>query len=227
MSIIDNFPVSGKLPSVVNPQSIARVYFPRPGQSSQNFGAPVLGSVFGSLLSPFGSSAVQATLTPNANSSQGGLSVPGGSLFDGVMFSALASGSILFGAGEASTTGKVGIYATLVSLADQGNVSSSNFQAPNYQTLGEITISGQNNDGISYPWFLRLDMCGNTTSGLLQITKYGQINGTVTAPTTQASLTGVDFSRDIVMQIVCGVTFGATNSGNAGTLNLFSLVTTP
>lgn len=151
--------------------------------------------------------------TPSSTSNAGGLQVPGFAELNGQQFRARASGNILFGAGEASTTGKVGMYLS--------NALPS--ASPSYQTLIELTLTNQAQDGVYYPWALQMDMEGDTLSGILQLVKSGGINGTITTATQVSALTGISFSADPAFTLVVGVTFGASNDGNLANMYQFQI----
>jgi len=151
--------------------------------------------------------------TPSSTNNNGGLLVPGRSVLNAQQFSVLASGNILFGTGEVSTTGKVGMYLS--------NVASG--VAPAYQTLIELTLTNQALDNTYYPWSLRVDFEGDTQSGILSLVKSGQINGTVTTPTQVTALTGISFATEPAFTLVVGVTFGTSDAGNSANMYQFQL----
>ena len=193
--------VSPQSPSVITTSSTSAVYF---APTITGGGAAVV----------FGESSL--TPQPTSQSNQGALCLPGNGQFDGVLFSVIAAGSMAFGAGEASTTGKVGLYLS----------TALPTQSPNYQTLMEMTVINQAQDGVYYPFFMKLDLQGSSASGLLQIVKYGLVDGaSLVAPTQVTALTGINFQQEPSMRFVCGVTFGASNPGNTGILSQFQITT--
>ena len=207
MGVTVSYAVNGAAPVTVGGAGTGIFYFPNlPAASSWlPAGTPGVNAAV---------SSNQIGATPSATSNNGGLLVPGRSVLNGQPFSISAAGNILFGTGEVSTTGKVGLYLS--------NVAASN-TSPNYQTLIELTLTNQTLDNVYYPWFLGVDLQGDTQSGILQITKYGGINGTITTPTQVTALTGISFAVEPAFTIVCGVTFGASNSGNSANLFQFEL----
>lgn len=151
--------------------------------------------------------------TPSATNNAGGLLVPGNSELNGQAFRAVAAGNILFGSGEVSTTGKVGMYLS--------NVAAG--VTPAYQTLIELTLTSQAQDSVYYPWLLQVKMEGDTLSGILQLNKSGAINGTQTQGTQVTALTGISFASDPAFTLVVGVTFGATDAGNLANMYQFQI----
>jgi len=206
MGVSVSYAVNGANPVSVGGAGTGIFYFPNvPGANAWNSGAAGVNT---------GITSNQIGLTPSSTSNNGGLLVPGRSVLNAQQFSVLASGNILFGTGEASTTGKVGMY-----LSNVGPTNTS----PNYQTLIELTLTNQTLDNTYYPWSLKVDFEGDTQSGVLSIVKSGQINGTVTTATQVTALTGISFAVEPAFTLVVGVTFGASNAGNLANLFQFQL----
>lgn len=204
MGVIKSYQINGANPVTVGGAGTTIKYFSNaPGANVWNSGATGVNT---------GISSQFNGLTPSSTSNGGGLQIPGNAELNGQRFLLSASGNILFGAGEASTTGKVGLYLSF----DLPTATS-----PTYNTLIELTLTNQAVDGVYYPWYLNAELEGDTQSGILQIVKSGAINGTVTTSTQVTALTGANFSNDPGMTAVVGVTFGASNAGNSA--NLFQL----
>ena len=152
--------------------------------------------------------------TPSATSAAGQLLVPGNNQLNGQPFTVLASGNILAGSGGGSTTITVAIYA------NTGTVAS-----PTYTTLGTGAFSAEVLDNVAYPFSIKLDMEGDTLSGIVQGTQQVLIDNVVetsTAALTHA-LTGINFATNPPFGLVCGVTFGTSESGNSANLYRFSI----
>ena len=207
MGVIKQYSVNGLNPSTINTSGSSIVYFPDlPGANAWNVGAVGVNT---------GITSNTKGLQPTATNNAGGLQVPGNSVLDGQQFDIFSSGNVLFAAAEASTTAKVGLYLS--------NVAAGN-SSPAYQTLIELTLTNQALDGVYYPWYMNVKMEGDTQSGILQLTKSGAINGTVTGSTQVTALTGISFATDPAFTIVCGVTFGNAAAGNIANLKQFQVV---
>lgn len=211
MGVIRQYSVNGLNPSTVSTSGTSIVYVPDlPGLNLWNVGAVGVNTNV---------SSQYKGVAPTATSNAGGLQVPGNSELDGQLFSVVASGNIIFGTGEASTTGKVGLYLS---------TASPTSASPSYQTLMELTLTNQTLDNTAYPFSLAVDMQGDTASGILQLAKYGWINGTFTTPTQVTALTGITFQQTAPLTpaftLVVGVTFGAANAGNTINLKQFQLM---
>jgi len=203
MGVIKSYSCNGSAPVTVGGTGTPIKYFADlPPQNIWNTSAPGVNSELDS---------AQKGAVPSATSNKGGLTIPGPQL-NGNLFWAVASGNILFGAGEASTTGKVGMYLS---------TASASSAVPNYQTLIELTITNQALDGVYYPWTLAVDFQGDTLSGILQLVKSGGINGTITTATQVTALTGISFASDPAFTLVIGVTFGASIAGNSANMYQF------
>lgn len=151
--------------------------------------------------------------TPSASSNNGGLLVPGRSVLNGQQFRVQATGNILFGSGEASTTGKVGIYLS----------NDLPTATPTYHTIVEATLTNQTLDNTYYPWYLAANFEGDTQSGILQIAIESSMNGTYSGLAGVTALTGISFATEPAFTLVVGVTFGASNAGNSSNLFQFQL----
>jgi hypothetical protein len=205
MGVIKAYSVNGLVPSTITTSGSTIVYFPDlPGSNLWNVGAFGVNT---------GISSQFKGLQPTASTNAGGLQVPGNSELDGQQFEVLASGNVLFAAAEASTTAKVGLYLS--------NVAAGT--APAYQTLIELTLTNQTLDNVAYPWYLAVKMQGDTASGVLQLSKSGAINGTVTTPTQVTALTGISFATNPAFTLVAGVTFGNAAAGNQAQLKQFQV----
>ena len=154
-----------------------------------------------------------ANTTPSATSAAGQLLVPGSNRLNGQPFSVLAAGDITAGSGGGSTTITVAIYA------NTGTVSS-----PTYTTLGTGAFSAEVVDGVAYPFNIELKMQGSTLSGIVQgsqtvyIDNVSEASGALTH-----ALTGINFASEPPFGLVCGVTFGTSESGNTANLYRFSV----
>lgn len=205
MGVIKNYLINGAAPVTVGGAGTTVKYFANvPGSAAWLSGVTGVNT---------GITSNTQGVTPSATDNTGALQVPGNSVLNGQAFRASASGNILFGAGEASTTGKVGMY---LSNALPG-------ATPSYQTLIELTLTNQAQDGVYYPWTLAIDFEGDTQSGILQMVKSGSINGTATTATQVTALTGISFATDPAFSLVIGVTFGASNAGNLASMFQFQV----
>ncbi|HZS43347.1 MAG TPA: hypothetical protein VFA52_03990 [Candidatus Paceibacterota bacterium] len=208
MGVIKSYLINGGNPVTVGGVGTAIKYFANvPGAANWNSGVSGVNA---------GVSGAQTQgQTPSSTSNAGGLQVPGNNELNGQLFRVTASGNILFGAGEASTTGKVGLYLS--------NVAAG--VAPNYQTILEETITNQAQDGVFYPWTIDVYMQGDTSSGLLQFYKnaWSMINGTATSAAAGTPISGISFATDPAFVLVVGVTFGASNSGNSANMYQFQV----
>lgn len=209
MGVIKAFSVSGLVPSQINPQGTTVVYFPDlPGANLWNVGASGINA---------GVSSQFKGLQPSSTNNAGGMQVPGNSVLDGQRFDVLLSGDVLFGAGEASTTAKVGLYLS--------NVAPG--VSPAYSTIYEMTLTNQAADAVYYPFTMAVNMEGDTDSGILQLNvgAFSQINGGAGGGTVgpKSALTGISFAVDPAFTLVVGVTFGAANAGNISRLKQFQV----
>lgn len=206
MGVIKSYLINGANPVTVGGTGTGVKYFANvPGANAWNSGASGVNT---------GINGLQTQgQTPSASSNAGGLQVPGNNELNGQLLRVTASGNILFGSGEASTTGKVGLYLSK-------DLSTA---TPTYNTLIELTLSNQAQDSVYYPWSLVADLQGDTLSGILSIVKSGQMNGTVTTPTQVTALTGISFATDPAFVLVVGVTFGASNAGNSANMYQFQV----
>lgn len=212
------YAVNGLSPSTVGGTGTGLFYFPSPPTLNVwNSGAPGVNTNV---------SSNQQGGTPTSTNYTGQLSIPGNSVLNGQKFTVVASGNVLFGAGEASTTATIKVNANTGSIATPVVTD----------LLGtSIQLSNQALDGVYYPWSVQLDFVGDTLSGILQITKSAIVNGTLTGATSVTSLTGINFggqgaassvgtaagASNFVIGLGVGVQFGASNSANAANLYQF------
>ena len=155
-----------------------------------------------------------ANTTPSATNAAGQLLVPGNNQLNGQPFSVIAAGNILAGSGGGSTTITVAIYA------NTGTVSS-----PTYSTLATGSFAAEVVDNVAYPFYIEAKLQGDTLSGIVMGTQFVLIDNvieTVLAHTTTA-LTGINFATNPPFGLVCGVTFGTSESGNSANLYRFSI----
>src|SRR5271163_4537873 len=107
--VFSYYSINGLSPSTVGGTGTGLFYFPSPPtQNLWNVGAPGVNANV--------SSNAQGG-TPSSTNFTGQLSIPGNSALNGQRFRVVASGNILFGAGEASTTGTIKLNANTGSIA--------------------------------------------------------------------------------------------------------------
>ena len=166
---------------------------------------------FGNLPGP---SIGVSNTTPSSTSAAGQLLVPGNNQLNGQPFTVIAAGNILAGSGGASESITVAIYA------NTGTVST-----PTYTTLATGAFAAEAFDNVAYPFYIKVDLCGDTQSGIVQGTQLVVIDNvveTATAALTHA-LTGINFATNPPFGLVCGVTFATTETGNSANLYRFSI----
>jgi hypothetical protein len=204
MSVIAGYQINGASPVTVGGTGTAIKYFANnPGAAGFLSGNPAVSGIVSSNNLPN---------TPSASSNAGGLQVPGFATLNGQVFSARAGGNVFLGQSGAGVTAKVGMYLS----------TQLPSQIPTYQTLIELTVT--NPAATTYlPWFLEMEMQGDTLSGNLQLIKSGALAGVVTTQTQVAALTGINFSTDPAFTLVVGVTFNTSDPGNKATLYQFEV----
>lgn len=177
MGVIVEYLINGASPVTVGGTGTTIKYFGGPpGANLWNAGAPGVNT---------GQSSNQRGFVPSATTNLGALAVPGNNELNGQLFTVRASGNILFGAGEASTTG-------IITLALSNALATA---PPNYQTLNTLTLTNQANDSVYYPWTIAVDLQGDTFSGILQAwkTDNSMINGVAGASGVSGPFTGINF----------------------------------
>jgi hypothetical protein len=204
MSVIAEYLVSGASPATVGGLGTGILYFADlPGRPGWNSGATGVNTAIDNL---------QQGVVPTSVAPAGGLPVPGRNILNGQRFEIMASGNIVFGATEASTTGLVTIYYNL------GGTDVT------WHTLNSQTLTNQAQDSVYYPWHISSVLEGDTLSGLLQSYKSpsGMFNGTAQAAATTA-ISGVNFAQEPAFSVAVGVTFGASNANNSANLYQFQV----
>jgi hypothetical protein len=204
MSVIAGYQVNGANPVTVGGTGTTIKYFSNvPGAAGFLSGTSGVNS---------GVSSNNLPNTPSATSNAGGLQVPGFAVLNGQVFSATAAGNIYLHTSGSGVTGTVGMYLS-TQLPNQ---------TPTYQTLVALTVT--NPTAATYlPWFLNMQMQGDTSSGMLQLIESGAINGVVTVPTQVTALTGINFSSNPAFTLVVGVTFNTSDSLNSANLYQFQV----
>jgi hypothetical protein len=216
-----SYAIGGNNPSTVGGAGTGLFYFSN-GSSSQLWNSGTLG-----VAPPANSST--AGSTPSSTNYSGQLPVPAGNFVNGQRMQLIASGDVLFGAGEPSTT------ATIKVMLNSGIVLSPVIT----DLLGtSVQLSNQALDGVYYPWSVVMDFVGTNLSGILQITKSALVNGSLVASTAVNAVTGINFSNGVLgsntvgtgpgvnnyaFGLACGIQFGASSSGNAANLYQFEL----
>ena len=190
---IANYSINGANPSTVGGTGTAIKYFP-------NLPGPSIGV---------------ANTTPSSTSSSGQLLVPGNNQLNGQPFSVLASGNITAGSGGGSTTITVAIYANTAAVG----------VTPSYTTLATGSFAAEVVDGVAYPFSIKMELEGDSGSGIVQGTQFVLIDNVVETATAAIShaLTGINFATNPPFGLVCGVTFGTSESGNSASLYRFSI----
>lgn len=211
--------VNGLNPSTVGGTGTGVFYFPcPPSLNVWNSGAAGVNT---------GITSNQLGGTPSSSSFLGQLSVPGNGVFNGQKFTVTASGNVLFGAGEASTTATIKVNANTGTIATPVIVD----------LLGTaVQFSNVALDGVYLPWTVSLTFQGDTQSGIVGVYYSAMVNGTLTAPTHVAALTGINFNgqgsaagvgstgaANYAFGLAAGIQFGASNSGNSANLFQFQL----
>ena len=155
-----------------------------------------------------------ANTTPSATNAAGQLLVPGNNQLNGQPFSVFAAGNILAGSGGGSTTITVAIYA------NTGTVSS-----PTYSTLATGSFAAEVVDNVAYPFYIEAKLQGDTLSGIVMGTQFVLIDNVIETATAHitTALTGINFATNPPFGLVCGVTFGTSESGNSANLYRFSI----
>ena len=80
-------------------------------------------------------------------------------------------------------------------------------------------------DGVAYPFSMEIKLEGDSGSGIVQGTQFVLIDNVVETATAAIShvLTGINFATNPPFGLVCGVTFGTSESGNSASLYRFSI----
>jgi hypothetical protein len=210
MSVTVNYPISGANPSSVGGFGTGVMYFP---SAPVGFGSAWNTSAQGVAgLNP--ASNPQISGTPSGTSAYGQLSVPGRNILNGQAFQVTASGDILFGPTEPSTTCAIKVYANTGTLTN-----------PTYHDLlgSNVEFSNVPVDNVYLPWNVQLNFEGSNASGLLQGTYGALLNGVVVATAALTTIIGINFNSEPAFGLVIGVQFGASYAGNAANLYQFQL----
>jgi hypothetical protein len=210
MSVIASYLINGANPVTVGGTGTGVLYFqPPPSQNLWNVGATGVNT---------SSTSNQIGGTVSATNATGQLSVPGRSILNGQKFTVTASGNLLFGTGEASTTCTIRVYA------NTGTFPAA-YTSPTYTDLCGTSFQVANAplDNVYLPWTISLDFEGDTLSGILQVVKSGIVNGSVVAAAADTALTGISFASEPAFGLVVGVQFGASISGNSANMYQFQV----
>jgi hypothetical protein len=150
--------------------------------------------------------------TPSATSAAGQLLVPGNNRLNAQIFEVYAAGNFEVGSGGACPSVTIDIQA------NTGTVAS-----PSYHTLATSgAITTQNLDGVFYPWYFKLELEGDSASGLLQGRYVGAVNDVLIASTIIGStLSGLNFATEPVFGLVARVTFSVSEAGNSANMYQF------
>ena len=154
-------------------------------------------------------------VTPSSTSSAGQLGVPGNNRVNGQIFEVNSAGYFEVGVGGACPS---------VTIDIQANTAAPGV-APSYHTLATTgAITTQNLDGVFYPWYLTLELEGDSSSGLLQGRYRGAVNDVLINDTIVASLlSGLNFASEPVFGLVARVTFSVSEAGNSASMNQFMI----
>jgi hypothetical protein len=222
MGITVNYAVNGNNPSTVGGAGTGVLYFPNPPAANLwNVGAVGVNP---------GVSSNQIGGTPSATNFTGQLSVPGRGILNAQRFTVTASGNVLFGAGEASTTATIKI-----------NANTGTIIAPVITDLlgTSVQLTNAIADSVYLPWSVQLTFEGDTQSGIVQITRTAMVNGALVAGSALTALTGVSFYPgqtglpasggvqgpgfvpEFAFGLAVGVQYGASNTLNSA--NLFQM----
>jgi hypothetical protein len=210
MGVPYSYLINGSSPSTVGGTGTGVLYFqPPPSQNLWNVGAPGVNA---------SATSNQIGGTVSGTNATGQLSVPGRAVLNGQRFDLQASGNILFGAGEASTTGAIKIYLN----SAQGYAG---FATPTYHDLlgTNVEFSNVALDNVYYPWTVSLTVEGDSLSGIVQGTYSALLNGSLVASAAFTSVTGINFNAEPAFGFVIGVQFGASNAGNTANLYEFQI----
>jgi hypothetical protein len=222
MGVIVNYAVNGNNPSTVGGAGTGLFYFPNP-PALNLWNTTAVGVNAGVTSNQLGG-------TPSATNYTGQLSVPGRGILNGQRFTVTASGNILFGTGEVSTT------ATIKVNANTGTIITPVIT----DLLGtSVQLANAAQDNVFYPWTVSLTFEGDTQSGIVQIQRSAMVNGTLVANSAITSLTGVSFYPgqtglpasggvqgpgfvpEFAFGLAVGIQFGASNALNSA--NLFQM----
>lgn len=196
MTVINDFQVNGLFPSTIGTVGTAKVYFPR-----------LLGNSIG-----------VESVAPSASSAKGQLVVPGNGSLDGVNFDVLIGGSVVGGAGAASTN------VTITVEANTGTEAT-----PVYTILASTGAVALNpvNDGVAENFSIKLNLFGTSASGVVSGTQQSILSTTrVAAGALTNSLSGINMKAANPFGLVIGVTFSVATGTvvpNVASLNQFQI----
>jgi hypothetical protein len=163
-----------------------------------------------------GTSIGVQSVAPSATSALGQLAVPGSSRLNAQQFSVVAAGTVVSGSGAPSETFTVRLYA------NTGTITS-----PSYTALTANTAVNLNPtvDGVANNWWLKVDLLGDSASGIVGGTQQFVYSGVVEQATAALTnnLSAINFATEPPFGLVVGVTFNSANSGNIAKLYQFQL----
>ena len=153
--------------------------------------------------------------TPSTSSSAGQMGVPGNNRLNGQIFIVQAAGFFEVGSGGACPS---------VTITVEANTAAPGV-SPSYHTLATTgAITTQNLTGVFYPWYLTLELEGDSSSGLLQGRYRGAVNDALIDDTIVGSLlSGLNFASEPVFGLVAAVQFGVSEAGNSASMNQFMI----
>jgi hypothetical protein len=197
MSVIRDFQVNGLNPSIVGGLGTTVKYFPR-----------ILGTA-----GPNGGQSV----APSSSSAAGQLTVPGNNELNGQWFNILLGASVVAGAGAASETAELALYA------NTGTVTSPSYTK--IATTGAVTINPIA-DGVPVNTALNVSLFGDSNSGLVRGIQTGiKADGTLLTPAAlTANLSGINMAAIPPFGLVAGITFSVGAAGNSASLFQFQAV---
>ena len=210
MGVPYGYLINGSSPSTVGGLGTGILYFqPPPTQNVWNSGAPGVNTSV---------TSNQIGGTVSGTNATGQLSIPGRAVLNGQRFGLQASGNVLFGAGEASTT-------CIIKIEANTGVFPAAYTSPTYHDLlgSNVEFSNVPLDGVYLPWSVAMTFEGDTQSGILQGSYSALVNGSLVAAAAFTAISGVSFNQEPAFGLVCGVQFGVSNANNSANLFEFEI----
>ncbi|MGA8984352.1 MAG: hypothetical protein WB470_16870 [Candidatus Acidiferrales bacterium] len=147
----------------------------------------------------------------------GYLPIPGNNVSNGQSFTVRAAGN--FAVGDVTSAVRMSLFpVTFIS-----NFSTASIVPVPVFSLIAVGLANINTP---YPWMLRIDLCGDTGSGLVQAqAAFGLMDGQTggTPSSIVSGLSGINFSNSIPYGLVIGVAFTESNAGNTANCYQFGL----
>lgn len=147
----------------------------------------------------------------------GYLPIPGNNVYNGRSFTVRAAGN--FAVGDVTSAVRINLYpVTFVN-----NWSTASIVPVQIYSLIAVGLANTNTP---YPWMLRIDLCGDTGSGLVQAqAAFGLMDGQTggTPSSIVSGLSGINFGSSIPYGLAIGVAFSVSNAGNTASCYQFGL----